>query len=394
MASGQVDPARLTGDALRRWYLRSPEVIEHEKQAAAAARYVAFFGTGRSGEWSSGSSASEGPSPHTPQLSGAVQRSSGDPHAGLGWSPAGPNRWRRDEAGNSTPFPHPVPLPSPNFGRADQWIRPVPLLPVEFPPGGTRPAPLTRMHPDRLASAQSPSTNASLAQSVAYRPPPASAPKSASQPKPAAHSQRHGIWIAGRQPGELDPSSADVFQTGPDGKLHPVAGWRTTGPFDFADWSKMFDWGGVGDDLADIASGALDFMGGGGLAGEALKGLRYKIGQDVVRGIIHGHHSWPKFMGGPTKQELARLYESLHVDFHAELAAAFKEAGFPRIGGKGGGAKDWAQYFTENAGKADEAMEILRRTTRDFDRRNGTHISKYLDGTLSKNKPSAGPPPR
>jgi hypothetical protein len=153
----------------------------------------------------------------------------------------------------------------------------------------------------------------------------------------------------------------------------------------------MFDWGGVVGDLGDIASGALDFMGGGGLAGEVVRGLRYKIGQDVVQGIIHGHHSWPKFMGGPSQQKLARLYKSLHVDFHGELAAAFKEAGFPRIGGIGGSTEDWGRFFSENSEKAEEAIAILRRVTRDFDKRNGTKISKYLDETLATGK---APPPR
>jgi hypothetical protein len=33
MAYSQVDPARLQGDALTRWYLRSPADIEQEQQA-------------------------------------------------------------------------------------------------------------------------------------------------------------------------------------------------------------------------------------------------------------------------------------------------------------------------------------------------------------------------
>jgi hypothetical protein len=43
MASGQIDPARLQGDALRRWYLRSPVEIENERRLAAAEAYDAFF---------------------------------------------------------------------------------------------------------------------------------------------------------------------------------------------------------------------------------------------------------------------------------------------------------------------------------------------------------------
>jgi hypothetical protein len=43
MAFGQIDPARLEGDALTRWYLRSPAEIEDERRRAAAKAYDAFF---------------------------------------------------------------------------------------------------------------------------------------------------------------------------------------------------------------------------------------------------------------------------------------------------------------------------------------------------------------
>ena len=45
MAFGQIDPARLDGDALRGWYLRTPADIEQERQQAAAQRYRDFFGS-------------------------------------------------------------------------------------------------------------------------------------------------------------------------------------------------------------------------------------------------------------------------------------------------------------------------------------------------------------
>jgi len=44
MAYGQIDPAHLSGEALRRWYQRSPADVEKERQAAAAQRYASFFG--------------------------------------------------------------------------------------------------------------------------------------------------------------------------------------------------------------------------------------------------------------------------------------------------------------------------------------------------------------
>lgn len=44
MALGQIDPARLDGDALRRWYLRSPADIEEERRRSASQQYDRFFG--------------------------------------------------------------------------------------------------------------------------------------------------------------------------------------------------------------------------------------------------------------------------------------------------------------------------------------------------------------
>ena len=44
MAVEQIDPGTLEGDALKRWYLRSPADIEQQRQEAAAQRYKEFFG--------------------------------------------------------------------------------------------------------------------------------------------------------------------------------------------------------------------------------------------------------------------------------------------------------------------------------------------------------------
>jgi hypothetical protein len=43
MAFSQIDPARLHGDALTQWYLRSPADVEEEKRQAASRAYDAFF---------------------------------------------------------------------------------------------------------------------------------------------------------------------------------------------------------------------------------------------------------------------------------------------------------------------------------------------------------------
>lgn len=44
MPERPTDPARLEGEALRRWYLRSPDEIEQERQVNQAQRDQAFFG--------------------------------------------------------------------------------------------------------------------------------------------------------------------------------------------------------------------------------------------------------------------------------------------------------------------------------------------------------------
>ncbi len=43
MAERQIDPARLEGEALRRWYSRSPDQIQRQRQAAEHRRKQVFF---------------------------------------------------------------------------------------------------------------------------------------------------------------------------------------------------------------------------------------------------------------------------------------------------------------------------------------------------------------
>lgn len=50
MAFGQISPAHLEGEALRRWYLRSPDEIEQEGRRAAEQAYKAFFGRSGGGQ--------------------------------------------------------------------------------------------------------------------------------------------------------------------------------------------------------------------------------------------------------------------------------------------------------------------------------------------------------
>jgi hypothetical protein len=81
MAFGQIDPARLEGEALWRWYQRSPAEVEEERQAKAAQVYDSFFGA------SNASSSAADANDVAPQGIASV-----DP--AIGWNQIGDKRWR------------------------------------------------------------------------------------------------------------------------------------------------------------------------------------------------------------------------------------------------------------------------------------------------------------
>jgi len=83
----------------------------------------------------------------------------------------------------------------------------------------------------------------------------------------------------------IDPSRVDVFQPGPDGKLHPIPGWRTTGPFDFGTWAHYFDWGGVARDLAEIGSDALLVPEGVGVVEALAKDTAWNTGKMTAKAV-------------------------------------------------------------------------------------------------------------
>jgi hypothetical protein len=181
-----------------------------------------------------------------------------------------------------------------------------------------------------------------------------------------------------------------VFQTGPDGKLHPIPGWHTTGPFAFREWSHNIHWGGVAKDLGEIIAGVPAFFSGVGLAEGLASAFGPEAATAVTEGIaespaakavseaFHNHHPHPKYMGGASKQELERLTDELHRKFHGMLSKAQRDAGFPPVGGINGSKTMWAKHFKLHPESRDEAMEILRRVSREFDELYGTNISSKL----------------
>lgn len=79
---------------------------------------------------------------------------------------------------------------------------------------------------------------------------------------------------------DIDSSRTNVFREGPDGKLHPIEGWRTTGPWDPEAWSHNIDWKGVVQDLLTIVSRSIV---GAGLPGLASKrGIVGAVGDGIA----------------------------------------------------------------------------------------------------------------
>lgn len=90
MAFGQIDPARLEGDALTRWYLRSPADIEAEKRQAASRAYDAFFSQPEDLQSNGG--------PEPASASAAASDDTGSTVADLFWRQTGPNRFSAERA--------------------------------------------------------------------------------------------------------------------------------------------------------------------------------------------------------------------------------------------------------------------------------------------------------
>lgn len=365
-----VDPASLTGDALAQWYARSPDEIEQARQNAFVQRCDDFFYRPIAANPDPGFDRPlpPGAADVDPGFSRNIDLSKGDPDPGFNWVQIGNNRWRSVQAAADVQRPASQTTtsdgglwdgegtgstagafnggngPSNGMGQAGGPE----VMPAAMQNGGLV-----------LASANGRGSNLGD---------PSSSTGNIS-PAPSRSVQ---------QISRPDPQRTDVFQPGPDGKLHPIPGWHTTGPFDFGVWSHNIDWPGVAKDLGTIASSAGDSLAAAGWAGDLVATVGPRVAPAIAAGIkeaIEQHHALPKFMGGRIDQELADVYKSLHRKFHGNLADALGEAGFPRVGGKNGGTFDWGDHFADNPGSYEKAIGILQRVTRDFDEAHGTSIS-------------------
>lgn len=96
MPDGSIDLGSLEGDALTRWYLRSPAEIEQERQDAAAKRHQDFF-YGTFGADPDAGFAQEAPAADhdaDPDLAVSPPSTSQSVVPGFTWAQVGPNRFR------------------------------------------------------------------------------------------------------------------------------------------------------------------------------------------------------------------------------------------------------------------------------------------------------------
>jgi hypothetical protein len=105
MPNTPIDPASLEGEALASWYQRSPWEVEQERQAAAAQRYISFFGGGSDTDpdpgFDVGRSSQQldsGPAQQVdsdPAYTPSDQPATHDFDPSITWVASGPNRWRK-----------------------------------------------------------------------------------------------------------------------------------------------------------------------------------------------------------------------------------------------------------------------------------------------------------
>jgi hypothetical protein len=385
MPYGSIDPSPLEGDDLIGWYRRTPWEVEQEREAARLQQYNDFFGVDpggdNDGQTVDGAASSDtsdaandrdqtapsagfpapsfGPAGYVPGLLGDTRQmvsQSSPQHGGVLSIDASPSTDDTGQGSAQTQTPA-TDAPDDQAAATDGPVLDGGLWPTQGDPA------LTPVSARSWRIPRAPS----VTQNQAPTAPPPNDPR---LPLPPQLRPSNGFisWLFGG-PVPLKDSTGRVV--GYYDHQAANAGLKITGAY--AAVAPLFIPGSEAADLlAELAPGGAEAIGDG-----IEEAASNKIGQAAAN-----HHAWPKYLGGPKEQELVALRKSLHDAFHTQLRVTMRKAGFPPMGGVTGTAPKWAQYFAQNPGSREKAIEMLRQVTSDFDRANGTSISPRLEQVL------------
>jgi hypothetical protein len=102
-----------------------------------------------------------------------------------------------------------------------------------------------------------------------------------------------------------------------------------------------------------------------GIIGASIIGSA-RAARGTAQAVTHGHHAWPKYLGGPAKQDLARLPKSVHDAFHSGLDKIL-----PRQRGT-------AYYEGLSPAARQQLQRDLADYTRAFDAKYGTQLYESM----------------
>jgi RHS repeat-associated protein len=86
----------------------------------------------------------------------------------------------------------------------------------------------------------------------------------------------------------------------------------------------------------------------------------------------HGHHPWPQYLGGPKKQDLYDLEDSVHREYHSQLDKYLDR----KLG------KSYFDRLFKTEGATYKMLDALLEFNENFDKLYGTHTYEALEDVL------------
>lgn len=172
---------------------------------------------------------------------------------------------------------------------------------------------------------------------------------------------------------EIAYDTANVLYYGIHTGLDIVGIYDPTPTCDFwnaAGYAGEGDWTNVVFSAASMLPYAGDLIGKGGKVTKVVLENADSV-TSTAKTVIHGHHPWPQYLGGPAKQALNELPSDLHTAYHSGLDNIL-----PRQKGTD---------FYENLSGSEQAenFEKFRQYTQKFDEKHGTKLWEAVKSTAS-----------